>query len=85
MTSEYNYSGRTSSESVASASNDPAEFRARATADLVSLVGAPRAKSKAHKPVNKNRLLSTVSESIVGSAASSFKPNTPENPIYMCY
>ena len=51
MTSEYSCSGQTSSELV---SDNPAEFRARAAADLESLVGAPRAKNKAHKPANKN-------------------------------
>ena len=43
VTSEYSYSERTSSEL---ASNNPAEFRARAALDLASLVGAPRDKKQ---------------------------------------
>ena len=39
----------------------------------MSLVGAPRAKNKAHKPTNKKRPLCTASESVVESAASSSK------------
>ena len=79
MTSEYScYSGRTSSESVVSASNNSAEFRVRA--DLASLVVTPRAKNKAHKPASKSNYLALPVRALWNQQLLVPRPKIPRKP-----